>query len=149
MKPGIQMLVRELRRAGKLAGIASQSPEEYMLHLIGHSYVDGQPLGDLFQERAIIGETKLRVIRNALQDGEDLHKPNPFSIYYAAGMIGRVEQQPILYFGDNYIDAESVREDTLVTCVIINERDYTTMAEELSSQENILVLKTAEEVRKP
>jgi|GEM_PF-2973723 len=56
MMPGVDKMVRRLRKAGKKAQIATDSPYGFVKAFLQKSAVDGQSVDDVFSSRILRGE---------------------------------------------------------------------------------------------
>lgn len=147
---GIPDVIRSLRASGKKVGIASASPDSFVQEFVTRVNVDGTSISDVFGPEAIVGGTTVRSIRNALSVNGDvppLDKPNPFSIVYAAERANGKLAYPILYIGDEEMDALSVRgRDRDIVGLIVNEKKHDILRKEFEIFKNIVVVKSVLEV---
>ena len=152
--PGVDQMVRGLRKAQKQAGIASQSPDGFIHTFLQRAIVDGKIIEDVFPKDAVVGETTVQGIEAAfalLNQSTDpflLYKPVPFPIYLAAGKIRQRESDHILYVGDHNVDAQCVVGKQNMTGLIVNQSEG--KRKELSlmygQQRNIVIIGSLMEV---
>lgn len=151
--PGVDEMVRSLRRTGKKAGIASQSPDGFIHEFLQRATVDGEAIGDVFPKDAVVGETTIQGIEAAFSLlnqplDSSLYKPVPFPIYLAAARVQQRESNHILYIGDHNVDAQCVVGKQNMTGLIVNkdEGKRTELSLMYGEQRNIVIVGSIEEV---
>lgn len=134
--PGVDNVIRTLRRTGQKAGIASASPDDFVLEILGKTEVDGQMIIDVFPEAKICGSSTIRRV------SPDLAKPSPFSLLQAADGGLQMSTAPLQYIGDSRVDAQSVINFPGDATGIIASPDYQTLRTEFDGYGNIIFVQT-------
>lgn len=143
---GIDDIVRLLRKIDKKAGVASQSPDDFIDVFLQRAMVDDASIQDVFPQHAVVGRSSLMNLQKSGRQ-DVLFKPSPFSIFLAADKISR-DKKHVLYVGDNAIDARCVIGEKDMTGLIVNntEEKRSELVLTYGGQRNIVIVGSMMEV---
>lgn len=103
--PGIEILIREMRIKKYQSGIATNSPERFVNSMLSKIMVDKKPISDVFPSNKVVGICTLINKARYPEEVNKLLKPNPLSVFMAAG-LEKETTHPIIYIGDGVSDIE-------------------------------------------
>lgn len=137
--PGMDEFVRLMRTTHQKVGIATASPDAYIYEFLRRVEIDGQPISDVFPEKAVIGSDTIRQIFTGTNT-EPRFKPDPFSVHLAASRVEEFAGSPIFYGGDSLVDGYTLRNDPRTTGVLISGREKTRrdLESEFAGNENVI-----------
>ncbi|MDE1860490.1 MAG: hypothetical protein KGH72_02115 [Candidatus Micrarchaeota archaeon] len=136
--PGVPPFMYQLKTLGRKAGIATSSPDSFVIKLLQETGFPGfgVRMTDVIPPSAIVGSTKLTQIELEMEGSDgagprNIHKPDPASVYLAAIAALDAEgkghmPREIIYFGGKLIDAVTVHQEESVHGVIVSDNGVAT-----------------------
>lgn len=103
--PGMELLIRAMRVKKYQSGVATNSPESFVNAMLSKIMVDKKPISDVFPSNKVVGICTLINKASCPEEANKLFKPNPLSVFMAAG-LEKETTHPIIYIGDGVSDIE-------------------------------------------